>query len=184
MTLPDPRFQVSMDAQITHLMMSLVDDETRPGDPVLFYRAWHRPGSYITAALARAGDPHVSRVLSTFLAAHDFGGGSGPEADAPGLAIWALTESATYIADPAHDDWLWPHILRKAEWIERMLTARAPVLEPFSNSSPQNFNHGRQTRIALLAEPTRDGLIVGQVGQEWPLLYVNAISYPWLAGRG
>ncbi len=177
MTLPDPRFQISMDAQITHLMMSLVDNETRPGDPVLFHRAWHRPGAYIMTALARAGDPHVSRVLSTFLATHDFGGGSGPEADAPGLAIWALTESAAYIADPVHDDWLWPNILRKTELIERMLTARAPVLEPFSNPSPQNFNHGRQTRIALLAEPTRDGLIVGRVGQEWPLLYVNAISY-------
>ena len=30
-TLPDPLFQASMNAQITHLMMSLVDDETRPG---------------------------------------------------------------------------------------------------------------------------------------------------------
>ena len=177
MTLPDPRFQASMDAQITHLMMSLVDNETRPGDPVLFYRAWHRPGAYITTGLARAGDPHISRVLSTFLATHDFGGGSGAEADAPGLAIWALTESATYIADPVHDDWIWPHILRKIEWIERMLTARAPVPEPFSNPSPQNLNHGRQTRTAVLAQPTRDGLIVGRVGQEWPLLYVNAISY-------
>ena len=85
-----------------------------PADPTFFYRAWHRQGAYITAALARAGDPHVSRVLSQFLATHDFGGGSGPEADAPGLAIWALTESAAYIADKAHDEWLWPHLLRKA----------------------------------------------------------------------
>ena len=107
----------------------------------------------LLTALARAGDPHVSRVLSTFLAAHDFGGGSGPEADAPGLAIWALTESAAYIADPVHDEWLWPHILRKTEWIERMLTARSPILESFSNPSPHNFNHGRQTKIAS-AGPT------------------------------
>src|SRR5207344_3418531 len=82
--LPDPRMQASMDAQIAHLMMSLVDDETRPGDPTFFYRAWHRPGAYITTALARAGDPRVGRVLSLFLASHDFGGGFGPEADAPG----------------------------------------------------------------------------------------------------
>lgn len=176
LTLPDPRFQDSMDSQVTHLMMSLVDNETRPGDPVLFYRAWHRQGSYITAALARAGDPRVSRVLSTFIAANDFGGGSGPEADAPGLAIWALTESATYIADNVHDEWLWPHILRKAERIERMLATRTPILEPFS-VFPQNFKHGRQTRTGLLAQPAQDGLIVGRVGNEWPLLYVNAISY-------
>ena len=42
--VPDPRMQASMNAQISHLMMSLVDDETRPGDPALFYRAWHRQG--------------------------------------------------------------------------------------------------------------------------------------------
>lgn len=86
LVLPDPRMQASMNAQITHLMMSLVDDETRPGDPALFYRAWHRQGAYITAALAR-GDPKVGRVLSRFLATHDFAGGSGPEADPPGLTI-------------------------------------------------------------------------------------------------
>ena len=177
LALPEPRLQASMDAQITHLMMSLVDDETRPGDPTFYYRAWHRQGSYITAALARAGDPHVSRVLSQFLASHDFAGGSGPEADAPGLAIWALTESAAYIADPVHDQWLWPHILRKAQRIEGMLTARAPLVEPYWIPSPHDFNHGRQTRTALLAQPARDGLIVGRVGEDWPLFYVNAVSY-------
>ena len=177
LALPDPRLQASMDAQITHLMMSLVDDETRPGDPTFFYRAWHRQGSYITTALARAGDPHVSRVLSQFLATQDFAGGSGPEADAPGLAIWALTESAAYINDQVHDQWLWPHILRKAQRIEDMLMAREPLVESFSIPSPHDFKHGRQIRTALLAQPADDGLIVGRVGDEWPLLYVNAVSY-------
>lgn len=177
LALPEPRLQASMDAQIAHLMMSLVEDETRPGDPTFFYRAWHRQGSYVTAALTRAGDPHVSRVLSQFLASHDFAGGSGPEADAPGLAIWALTESASYIADPEHDQWIWPHILRKAQRIEEMLTARAPLVEPYWIPSPHDFNHGRQTRTALLARPAQDGLIVGRVGEDWPLFYVNAVSY-------
>ena len=176
-TLPDPRFQASMDAQVTHLMMSLVDDETRPGDPVSFYRAWQRQGSYIMAALARAGDPQVSRVLSTFIARHDLGGGSGPEADAAGLEIWALTEAAKYIADHVHDEWLWPHIVRKAERIERMRTTGTPLLESFVVPSPKDFNHLRQTRTALLAQPGREGLIVGRVGNEWPLSYVNATGY-------
>jgi hypothetical protein len=164
-------------------MMSLVDDETRPGDPVFFYRAWPRQGSYITAALARAGDPHVSRVLSTFIAKHDFGG-SGPEADAPGLAIWALAEAAKYIADRVHDEWVWPHILRKVERIERMRTTGTPLLEPFVVPSPKDFNHLRHTRTALLAEPVRDGLIVGRVGDEWPLRYVNATAYHGLLAAG
>ncbi len=177
LALPEPRVQGSMNAQITHLMMSLVDDETRPGDPAVFYRAWHRQGAYITAALARAGEPRVSRVLSQFLAMQDFAGGSGPEADAPGLAIWALTESADYIADKAHDEWLWPHILRKARRIEDMLNAKAPIVEPYTIPAPHDFKHLRQTRTAVLAQPARDGLIVGRVGDDWPSLYVNAVSY-------
>ena len=177
LALPDPLVQASMNAQITHLMMSLVDDETRPGDPTFFYRAWHRPGAYITAALARAGDPRVVRVLSQFLATHDFAGGSGPEADAPGLAIWALTESSAYITDKAYDEWLWPHLLRKARRIEDMLTTRVPLVEPYTIPSPHDFKHLRQTRTAVLAQPARDGVIVGRVGDEWPLLYVNAVSY-------
>ncbi len=175
--LPDQRFQASMNAQIDHLMMSLIGRETRPGDPTFFYRAWQRQGTYITAALARAGDPHVSRVLSQYLATHDFGGGAGPEADAPGLAIWALTASAAYIADHDHDQWLWPHILRKAQRIEDMLTTRTPVKESFVVPSPYDIQHGQSTRISILAQPARDGLIVGRVGNEWPSLYVNAVSY-------
>lgn len=177
LALPDPRLQASMNAQITHLMMSLVDDETRPGDPALFYRAWHRQGAYIAAALARAGDPKVGRVLSQFLATHDFAGGSGPEADAPGLTIWALTESAGYIADKVHDEWLWPHLLRKVGRIEQMMTTRAPIVESYTVPAPHDFQHLRQTRTALLARPARDGVIVGRVGDDWPLRYVNAVSY-------
>lgn len=175
--LPDQRFQASMNAQIDHLMMSLIGRETRPGDPILFYRAWQRQGSYITAALARAGDPHVSRVLSQYLATHDFGGGAGPEADAPGLAIWALTASAAYIADHDHDQWLWPHILRKGQRIEDMLTTRTLIEESFVVPSPYDIQHGQSTRISVLAQPARDGLIVGRVGNEWPSFYVNAVSY-------
>jgi hypothetical protein len=108
---------------------------------------------------------------------HDFAGGSGPEADAPGLAIWALSESAGYIADKVHDEWLWPHILRKARRIEEMLTTKASLVEPFTIPAPHDFKHLRQTRTALLAQPAREGLIVGRVGDEWPSLYVNAVSY-------
>ena len=175
--LPDSRFQASMDAQVTHLMMGLVAGETRPGDPALFHRAWQRQGAYIVSALARSGGAHASRVLSQFLATHDFGGGAGPEADAPGLSIWALTEAADYTADHWHDQWLWPHIVRKTQRIEDMLEARAPLIEPFSIPSPYDLQHGQQVRTALLAQPSQDGLIVGRVGSEWPSYYVNAVSY-------
>ena len=178
--LPDQRFQASMDAQVDHLMMSLVGRETRPGDPILFHRAWQRQGAYITAALARAGDLRVTRVLSQYLATHDFGGGAGPEADAPGLTLWALTDSADSIADRDHDQWLWPHILRKAQRIEDMLTTRIPITESFIVPSPYDLRYAQQTKVRVLARPARDGLIVGRVGNEWPSLYVNAVSYQGL----
>ena len=101
----------------------------------------------------------------------------GPEADAPGLAIWALTASAAYIADHDHDQWLWPHILRKAQRIEDMLTTRTPIEESFVVPSPYDIQHGQSTKISALAQPARDGLIVGRVGNEWPSFYVNAVSY-------
>jgi hypothetical protein len=178
--LPDPRFHASMQAQITHLMMGLVDGETRPGDPLVFVRAWQRPGASITTALARAGDPHVARVLSQFIATHDFAGADGPDADAPGWGIWALAESARYVNDPAHDRWLWPHVLRKAQIIETMLTASTPVEAPFVVPSPYEAHHGKQSRTRVVAQPARDGLIVGRVGNDWPSPYVNAVSYQGL----
>jgi hypothetical protein len=176
-TLPDARFQASMDAQVNHLRMGLIGGETRPGDPALFLRAWQRQAAYITAALARAGDPNVSWVLSKFLSTHDFAGGAGSEADAPGLTIWALTESASYIANPDHDRWLWPHIVRKTQLIETMLTAEHSIEQPFVVPSPYDLQHGQQVKISLLAQPAREGLIVGRVGNDWPSLYVNAVSY-------
>ena len=180
LNLPDSRFQESMEAQVTHLMMGLVAGETRPGDPAMFHRAWQRQGAYIVSALARSGSAHTSRVLSQFLATHDFGGGAGPEADAPGLSIWALTEAADYTADNWHDQWLWPHIVRKTRRIEDMLDARAPLMESFTIPSPYDLQHGQQVRTAILAQPSQDGLIVGRVGSEWPSLYVNAVSYQGL----
>jgi hypothetical protein len=175
--LPEPRFSASMEAQRAHLMMGLVGQETRPGDPMYYYRAWNRPGSYITAALARAGNPHTSRVLSQFLAMHDFVGGNGAEADEPGLILFALAEAAKYIVDPTHDAWLWPHVHRKAQRIESMLAAKEPMVESLFIPSPYGAHLGQQTTQSLLANPSQRGMIIGRVGDEWPLLYVNAVSY-------
>ena len=58
-----------------------------------------------------------------------------------------------------------------------MLTARAPIEESFAVPSPYDLQHGQQIKRSVLAKPSRDGLIVGRVGDEWPSLYVNAVSY-------
>ena len=104
--LPDGQLSASLNAQVAHLMMGLVDQQTRPGDPMNYPLAWLRDGAYAIVALARAGQLEVAKELSAAFAENDFFGGFGPEADEPGLAIWALEEVAVRLNQPDYDRWL------------------------------------------------------------------------------
>ena len=53
--VPEGRFVDSLDAQVAHLMMSTVENQTRPGEPNQYPLAWQRDGAYEVVALARAG---------------------------------------------------------------------------------------------------------------------------------
>ena len=173
--LPDPRFTESLDAQVAHLMMGLVGRETRPGDPTNYPLAWLRDGAYAVAALARAGQLDVARQLSTYFAEHDFLGGFGPEADAPGLALWAIEEMSVRARDHEFDEWLWPHVFRKAEFILQMLEARQPIHRLVRG--PIVPTHWNDPELSLVCDPARDGLIIGRMDWHRPLLFVNAVSY-------
>jgi len=173
--LPDPQFAASLNAQVAHLMMGLVRTETRPGDPVNYPLAWLRDGSYSVTALARAGQLEVAKQLAQYFAEHDFFGGFGPEADAPGLALWAMEEVATRLKQPEFDRWLWPHVYRKAEFIGRMLATDRPVHElVFGPIVPATL---QDPDLSLVCDPAREGLIVGRMDGHRPLLFVNAVSY-------
>jgi hypothetical protein len=173
--VPDDDFVQSVEAQVNHLEMGVVGHETRPGD--LSYPApWPRDAAYTLVALARAGRGLTDvSALATGLAERDFFGGFGPEADAPGLALWALEETATLLGSAAYDKWLWPHARRKAELILEMLATpralRRPAVEPIA---PGLRSH---PDLTLVAEPSSEGLIAGRVDWQKPVLYVNAISY-------
>ena len=82
---------------------------------------WLAPGSWAAA-----------KELSKHLAENDFFGGFGPTADAPGLAIWALTEVSMQLKQPEFDRWLWPHINRKTNFIMQMLSPDRPTVVPVS----------------------------------------------------
>ena len=173
--VPDERFLASFHAQVAHLMMGLVRNETRPGDPLNYPLAWLRDGAYTVAALARAGQVKVARQLAEYFAEHDFFGGFGAEADGPGLALWAIGEASAAANDPAWDRRAWPHARRKAELILEMLAATGAVGKPFDG--PIVPRHRDNKDLQLVAEAARDGLIVGRMDHHWPLLYVNAVSY-------
>ena len=173
--LPDARFTASLKAQVAHLMMGLVGKEARPGDPMAFPFPWLREEAYTIAALARAGQLGPAKELSKHLAENDFFGGFGPTADAPGLAIWALTEVAMQLKQPEFDRWVWPHINRKANFIVPMLSPDRPTDIPVSG--PIVPTRKKDPELSLVSDPSRDGLIVGKKDTQRSFMYVNAVNY-------
>lgn len=168
-------FANRMEAQGNTLLSGIVGDETRPGDPVNYPLSWQRDGAYMLVALARAGYAPQARPISKKFAQEDFFGGFGSEADAPGLSIWALSEIAAALRDPAFDEEIWGHVRRKAGLIEAMLTADTELRAPFTGPIVPR-GHGRSD-LDLVALPARDKLIHGRMDWHWPVFFVNAVSY-------
>jgi hypothetical protein len=173
--LPDSRFRDSLDAQVAHLMMGTVDNQTRPGEPNDYPLAWLRDGAYEVVALARAGQLDTARELARYFAEKDFFGGFGAEGDAPGLSLWAIEEVAERLNSRDYDRFLWPHVYRKAEFILGLQTTKEPIerivagtLMPLHRARPD---------IYLVAEPARDGIIRGRMDLHIPAMYVTAVSY-------
>jgi len=173
--MPDARFVESLDAQIAHVAMGLVSNETRPGDPNHYPLNWLSDGAYSIVALAHAGRLDTARELCRPIAESDFFGGFGAEADAPGLALWAMEGVAVRADDAAFEDWIWQHVPRKVALIQRMLTATGPMRQPFVG--PVVPAHANKPELNLVCDAARDGLIVGRVDWQRPVLYVNAVSY-------
>jgi hypothetical protein len=174
----DPRFDASLNAQVATLEQAIIGDEIAPGNPIDYPLPWLRDGAYALVALARAGQTERLRTLAAPFARRDFFGGFGAEADAPGLALWALGEVSVALNDPAFDRGVWPDVAHKAALIERMIDARRPIREPYLG--PIVLRHRGRSDLDLVAEPARDGLIVGRMDWHRPAFYVNAVSYAGL----
>jgi hypothetical protein len=178
--LPDGRFATSMQAQISHLLMGIVHDGARPGDPMSYPFPWLRDEAYVIVALARSGQLAIAKELSKALAENDFFGGFGAEADSPGLAIWSLTQVAKQLSDPQYDRWLWPHIRRKAKLITGMLSTDTPIHKQVSTPVIPLYTKPLRSAdpdVTLVADPPRNGLIMGRINNSRAPLYVTAMSY-------
>jgi hypothetical protein len=168
-------FSAALDAQVAHLTMGVLDWQARAGDPLNYPYPWLRDGAYVVTALARSGQIEAARRLALYFAEHDFFGGFGAEADAPGLALWAIEETASRAGDIKFDSRLWPHVRRKADFILEMANATTALHAPVD--WPIVPRHSRRADITLIAEPAKDGLIVGRMDHHRPLLFVNAVNY-------
>jgi hypothetical protein len=173
--LPDPAFEASLRAQVAHLLMATVHDQTRSADPLNTAVPWQRTGAYEIVALVRAGQARRSRALAELTIRRDYYGGFGAEADAPGLGIWALTEVAAALRDSAYDRRVWGAVDRKAGLIERYLANRDTIRATVLNRIVPRYR--RWTDNDVVALPSRDSLVVGRMDHHYPLLYVNAVSY-------
>jgi hypothetical protein len=172
--LPDEQFAACMNAQAAQLLMGLTGSETRPGDPMQYPISSLREGASILVALARAGQINLSSQLARPFAERDFFGGRGPEADAPGLALWALMEIAGRLNQGSFDSYLQPHVMRKAQLIHEMLAADKPIRKPVTPPvDPQYLN---DSQLSLLCDPAQNGLIMGKAGSSRPVLYINAAN--------
>lgn len=175
--LPDSEFSASLQAQIAHLRMGLVRNETRPGDPGNYDQPWARDGAYTIVALARAGEQALAEELVREYARADFFGGFGAEADAPGLANWALGEVAARSRDPAVVEALWPHVKRKAELTLEMLHTRAPLHKDFAGTVIPELRRATYGDVTYVADPGTPGMINGTMDHHRPVLYVTAVNY-------
>jgi len=175
LNLPDPQFAACLNAQVAHLMMGLVNNETRPGDPNNYPLNWLRDGAHTIVALARAGRTETARQLCAPFSEQDFFGGFGAEADGPGLALWALEETAAGARDEGFERRLWPHVQRKAGLILEMLSAAGPLRKPYLG--PIVPQHKNRKDLDLVCGQARDGLIAGRMDWHQPILFVNAAAY-------
>jgi hypothetical protein len=149
--LPDSQFGDSLKAQIAHLMMGLVGARTHPSDPIAYPLPRFRDGAYQLVALAHAGNLDVAKQLSPYFAENDFSNSTLPEADIPALGIWALSEVANSLKQPDYDQWLWPHMRRKAEIIGNMLSSNRPGYPIFTSAKFPFAENTDLQRVDLIA---------------------------------
>ena len=174
-SIPSSEFTVSLNAQVAHLLMGLSGRETRPGDPLNYHINWLRQGAYVITALARAGHLNVAKELAKEFAAKDYFGGYGAEADAPGLSLWALDEVAARVRQPEYDRLLLRDVERKANDILRMMTTKTSLQSPYSGAIVPQYASNQDWK--LVAQPAKDGLIQGRSDNQFPVFFVNAVSY-------
>ena len=61
--MPDKRFEASLTAQLSTLMMGYIGRQTGPGEPINYPLAWERDGAYSLMAMAKSGSARTAARL-------------------------------------------------------------------------------------------------------------------------
>lgn len=167
---PDPAVARAWEANAFHLLANAETGVPRIGAvdyPVL----WVRDAVSQVHALDLAGRHDLARAAAEHLAPLVFAGGFGAEADAPGQGIHVLAGHAAITRDPAWLRTVYPHIVTRVIWLDRMRTATEPLRAPAVNRMP---GYLASPAINLVCLPAEGGLIRGRMDWHYPALFVNA----------
>lgn len=166
---PDPAIGCAWEQNAFHLIANAETGVPRIGTvdyPVL----WIRDAVIQVGALDAMGRHDLARAGCEQLASVVFSGGFGAEADAPGQAIWALVQHARLTQDPVWLRTVYPAIVERAHWLDRMRTAVAPLRAPSMNRMPRYLSSPAINTVCL---PAEGGLIRGRMDWQLPGFYVN-----------
>jgi hypothetical protein len=170
---PAPRLALAWERSSYHLMAAMETGLPRIS-AVNYPGFWMRDCVYVLRALDLIGRHDLARTGCEYMAPMVFIGGFGAESDAPGEAIWALVKHAQATRD---DDFLrdvFPDIRKRIAWLERMITAIAPIRLASPDRLPRYINTPDVNVVCLRAA---DGLIRGRMDFHMPDFFINAWAF-------
>jgi hypothetical protein len=166
---PDIRLEQLWERQIFHILSAMECGLPRIG-AVNYPVFWLRDGVIILRVLDLIGRHDLARIGNDYLTSLYFGGGFGAESDAPGEALWALISHWKITKDIEWLRKIFPHIERRVEYIEAMLSAKSPIRIPCESRMPRYMN---TPGINVLCLPSKNGLIHGRMDWHSPDFFIN-----------
>jgi hypothetical protein len=166
---PDPRVAAVWERSAFHVLAAMECGLPRIS-AVNYPIFWMRDCVLVLRALDLIGRPRLARTGCDYLAPLTFSGGFGAESDAPGQAIWALTQHARMSADVAWLREVYPHVARRARLLMQMRRTTEVM-----RAMTENRHALAQTSPAstVLCLPAQNGLIHGRMDWHSPDFFIN-----------
>jgi len=138
---------------------------------------WIRDCVIVLRAMDFLGRHDLARAGCDYLAPIVFSGGFGSESDNPGEGLWALVLHAQMTGDTEWLRSIFPSIVDRVKWIERMLTATESIYRPADMRTVwAHYWPGSD----LVCMPHVGGHIHGRMDGHSPDFYINCWAYTGL----
>ncbi len=166
---PDPRVAAAWERSAFHVLAAMECGLPRIS-AVNYPIFWMRDCVLVLRALDLIGRADLARTGCDYLAPLTFSGGFGAESDAPGQAIWALTQHARMTRDEGWLRAVHPHLERRARLLMRMRRTTEPMRAMTENRHAIAQMSPGSTILCL---PAQNGLIHGRMDWHSPDFFIN-----------